>query len=221
MTKERQNVDEFRPRFVLPFIAWLENQGHDNAEYHRRRNAAGSGGQTAGKDAQPALLSDGFLHAFCKGVAKAGQGHGGAGAAPVHQRLVQPQGTEKHTDYHVACQNAGGGQLCLVNENLADGAEDAAAEERFEIFHKNPSRIVSTVSFSHGRGIYAAKRFAPAQQKSPARQSAAGLSVMETYFTFLPSRFCAPDDIARIFGVDLLNRTILPRLGVVLWGMQF
>ena len=68
-------------------------------------------------------------------MAEAGQGDRGPGAAPVSQGLVQPYGAEKNARHHIARQNAGGGQLGAVNEDLPDGAEDAAAEKRVEIFH--------------------------------------------------------------------------------------
>lgn len=42
----------------------LEQQRHQYAENHGRRDSAGSGGETAGKNAQPALFGNSLGNAF-------------------------------------------------------------------------------------------------------------------------------------------------------------
>ena len=123
-----------------PFFSRLENQRHKDAEYHSRRDAAGGGGEAAGKDPQPALFRHGLGHALCQSMAEARQGYGGTGTAPVGNGLVYAQGAEDHAHHYVARQNAGGGELGFVDQDLADGAQDTAAEECVEIVHEDASR---------------------------------------------------------------------------------
>ena len=84
-------------------------------------------------------------------MAEARQRHRGPRAAPLGQGLVKPQGAEENSRHHVARQDAGGGKLGFVNENLPDGAQDAAAEKRVEIFHNMPPVISLFLSVSHRR----------------------------------------------------------------------
>ena len=115
-----------------PFLSGFENQRHEDAEDHCRRDAAGGGGQASGQNAQPALFRHSLGNALRQGVAKARQGHGGPGTAPVGDGLVHAQRTEDDACHHIARQDACGGELRLVDQNLADGAQDTAAEERVE-----------------------------------------------------------------------------------------
>ena len=58
-----------------------------------------------------------------------------APAPPSLPGLMKAQALQQHPGHHIACQDPGGGQLGLIDQHLADGAEDAAAEERVEIVH--------------------------------------------------------------------------------------
>ena len=48
-------------------------------------------------------------------VAKSGQGNGGAGAAPLYDGVIPSQRAQNHAGYHIAHQDARGGQLCFVD----------------------------------------------------------------------------------------------------------
>ena len=73
-------------------------------------------------------------------MAEAREGDRGSGAAPFDQRLVKSQRAEGHAGHHISGEDAGRGQLGLVDEDLTDGADQPAAEERVEIFHKTASQ---------------------------------------------------------------------------------
>ena len=90
-------------------------------------------------------------------MAEACQGHRGPGAAPLDQGLIQPQGAEQHARHHIARQDAGGGQLGLVDDDLSHGAQDAAAEKRVEIFH---GRCLPKKKVDQGRHLTALRRTA-------------------------------------------------------------
>ena len=113
-----------------PLAAGAEQHRHGNAAHHRRGNTAGRRGEAAGEHAQPPFLRNSLGCPLGKKMAEARQGYGGTGTAPVRQRLIEAQSAEEHPRHHVAREDAGGGQLGPVDEDLPHGAEDAAAEER-------------------------------------------------------------------------------------------
>ncbi len=71
--------------FILGFEDQTGKQpGNDGSGY-----AAGGCFQTTGEDAETAILTDGLLHAFCQGVAEAGQRNGRSGSREINDGLIE------------------------------------------------------------------------------------------------------------------------------------
>ena len=119
--------------YLSTFFLGLEENGCQHGKDHRCGDAAGGSGEAAGEDAYRPLFRHGLGHALGKTVSEAGEGDGGAGAAPVHQILIDAHRLQKHSGHHIAGEDAGGGQLGAVDEQLAGGAEDAAAEKCVQV----------------------------------------------------------------------------------------
>ncbi len=109
------------------FILRFEDNCHEHAEKHRRRNAACRGGKSAGKCAQNPLLGHSLGYPLSQTIAEARQGHRGSGSAPIHHILIHAHRLEQHPRYHITREDPGWGELRLVDEQLADGAQHAAA----------------------------------------------------------------------------------------------
>ena len=102
------------------------------------------------------------------------RGDRGPGAAPLGQGLIQPQGTEQHAHYHVSGENAGGGQLSLVDDDLSHGAQDTAAEKRVEIFHEMSPPLFIRAVCPVPAGLCSAAR----RHRSPGRDETMGRKEM-------------------------------------------
>ena len=131
-------------------------------------------GEPAGEDADPAIGGHRLPDALGQRVAEACQGDRGPGAAPLGQGLIQPQGTEQHAHYHVSGENAGGGQLSLVDDDLSHGAQDTAAEKRVEIFHEMSPPLFIRAVCPVPAGLCSAAR----RHRSPGRDETMGRKEM-------------------------------------------
>ena len=116
--KERRPAACRTPLPALPLFAGFEEQRGEKAKEHRRGDARGGGGETAGEDAQPAVLPHRTLHALGQVIAKARQGDGSTRPAPGHNVFVDTDGLQKDAGDHIPHQDPRRGQLGFVDENL-------------------------------------------------------------------------------------------------------
>ena len=89
MTNGRHNRSGgVRLSSILRLWFWLADQGNEKAEENGGCNPPGSSGGASGERADEAVLADRLFDPLGQQMAKAGEGHGGPRAAPVHQVLV-------------------------------------------------------------------------------------------------------------------------------------
>ena len=150
------------------------DRNRSDARHHGGRDAPRRSGEPAGEDADPAIGGHRLPDALGQRVAEACQGDRGPGAAPLGQGLIQPQGTEQHAHYHVSGENAGGGQLSLVDDDLSHGAQDTAAEKRVEIFHEMSPPLFIRAVCPVPAGLCSAAR----RHRSPGRDETMGRKEM-------------------------------------------
>ena len=117
------------------FIPGLENDRTEIAENHCCRHAACRSRKAAGKNPNPAVLVDGFLDTLRQIIAKAGEGNGCARSTPFPDGGIKAQSAQNYTGHHIAHQNFCRSQLGFVDQNLSNGAENAAAKKSIQIFH--------------------------------------------------------------------------------------
>lgn len=74
------------------FILWLKEKCRQKSEENRSGYSAGSGGESAGKRAEKAVIRNGASDAFRKKVAEARKGNRRTGPSKVNEGLIEPEG---------------------------------------------------------------------------------------------------------------------------------
>lgn len=117
------------------FALRTADDGKQAAEHDGRRDAARRARHAAGERAEQPAFRDRRRNALGQRIPEAEQRHGRARARVINQRLVNAEALQYHAEHHERNQNARGGQLCFINEYLADGANQSTHPECVKILH--------------------------------------------------------------------------------------
>lgn len=117
------------------FVLRLENQRDEKAEENRRRDSRRGRAEPAGEDAQESALLHRFSHTLGKGITKARERHGCARPGEVRKGLIDAERAEDDARDNVSGQNARGGKLGIIYQNLTDDAQHPADGKGLYIIH--------------------------------------------------------------------------------------
>ena len=129
--------------FVTLLIARFGEKAEEKAEGDGGGNAACGGAQTTDENAEESHGIHSLLHALSKGIAKAGEGNGGACLPEINQAIIEADGGEGHPCADIEDCDPCGGPSGFINQNLSDGAKTAANEKYFEIIEDHLHLVFS------------------------------------------------------------------------------
>ena len=100
-----------------------------------RGNSGRTGSKASCEKSQDTVFFNGFFHSFPQHMAETDQGNRSSGTCKIHQRLVDTNGTLYGTAAHQKYHHAARHQLCFVQKDLDQGADETTEPECVEIIH--------------------------------------------------------------------------------------
>ena len=135
LVKGERAASRKRRRGDSLFIFRLEEKRNQKPENDRRGNSGGCCGKPTGENSEKTFVNNRGADSLCKAVAETGKGNGRSGAGEFDQRFVKTEGGKNNSANNKANQDPGGGKLCFIDKNLANGAKNSADYESFKVFH--------------------------------------------------------------------------------------
>ncbi len=116
--EERRRRDA--PDGLLILVLGFEYQRDEEPCDDGCAETGGGRGETAGEDAEQALLPHRLAHAPGDQISEPGERHRRPGAGPFSKGAIETEGAEDHPRRHIACEDAGGREPGVIDQHLTD-----------------------------------------------------------------------------------------------------